>query len=529
MDKKLDEIEIEEISLDVDDKYEVTLDVNSSTEDLLSGLTIDESKEEIGGEIKEGSDLNESSSEELGKEELGVSELPQEAGEVEENQEENNISLSVDELDSILSDAKVEEVIAESTEIGTPPIGTGEPEVAEGEEEHLKSVDFSSAEEAVNFEEEKLSEGEEEHLKSIDFSGAEEAVSFEEEKLSEVEEETIKDYGDIVFMSSEGYNKVTSEEISEESLTVGEETQVSEELPPIEEKPQEEAFTVSEEEISAGTVISPEDLGISGEGGKETGEFEVGEFPEITEEMIESQKLDVLGGEKEEEISFSGVGEESPFEVSETKGGEIVGGFEEIEEIGLGEIKTGEESQFGEIKEEVAETGEGKEFEIVDDISVSKREFEGISESEEIETIGGEEEIKVSVTPEEVGLEEIKLTPQEETEEIVGIGFEGVGEEKIEKPLEGEVSGAEEVVNFVEESVGLAGIGEVSQEVITQKSSKIEEAIEGLTESEKEGLRKVLGYLDKLLENLPEEKVKEFASSEYYDLYVRLFDKLNIK
>jgi len=507
MDKKLDEIEIEEISLDVDDKYEVTLDVNSSTEDLLSGLTIDESKEEIGGEIKEGSDLNESSSnesssEELGKEELGVSELPQEAGEVEENQEENNISLSVDELDSILSDAKVEEVIAESTEIGTPPIGTGEPEVAEGEEEHLKSVDFSSAEEAVSLEEEKLSEG---------------------------EEETVKDYGDIVFMSSEGYNKVTSEEISEESLTVGEETQVSEELPPIEEKPQEEAFTVSEEEISAGTVISPEDLGISGEGGKETGEFEVGEFPEITEEMIESQKLDVLGGEKEEEISFSGVGEESPFEVSETKGGEIVGGFEEIEEIGLGEIKTGEESQFGEIKEEVAETGKEKEFEIVDDISVSKREFEGISESEEIETIGGEEEIKVSVTPEEVGLEEIELTPQEETEEIVGIGFEGVGEEKIEKPLEGEVSGAEEVVNFVEESVGLAGIGEVPQEVITQKSSKIEEAIEGLTESEKEGLRKVLGYLDKLLENLPEEKVKEFASSEYYDLYVRLFDKLNIK
>jgi hypothetical protein len=507
MDKKLDEIEIEEISLDVDDKYEVTLDVNSSTEDLLSGLTIDESKEEIGGEIKEGSDLNESSSnesssEELGKEELGVSELPQEAGEVEENQEENNISLSVDELDSILSDAKVEEVIAESTEIGTPPIGTGEPEVAEGEEEHLKSVDFSSAEEAVSLEEEKLSEG---------------------------EEETVKDYGDIVFMSSESYNKVTSEEISEESLTVGEETQVSEELPPIEEKPQEEAFTVSEEEISAGTVISPEDLGISGEGGKETGEFEVGEFPEITEEMIESQKLDVLGGEKEEEISFSGVGEESPFEVSETKGGEIVGGFEEIEEIGLGEIKTGEESQFGEIKEEVAETGKGKEFEIVDDISVSKREFEGISESEEIETIGGEEEIKVSVTPEEVGLEEIELTPQEETEEIVGIGFEGVGEEKIEKPLEGEVSGAEEVVNFVEESVGLAGIGEVPQEVITQKSSKIEEAIEGLTESEKEGLRKVLGYLDKLLENLPEEKVKEFASSEYYDLYVRLFDKLNIK
>jgi len=42
-------------------------------------------------------------------------------------------------------------------------------------------------------------------------------------------------------------------------------------------------------------------------------------------------------------------------------------------------------------------------------------------------------------------------------------------------------------------------------------------------------LKKVLKYLDKLLESLPEDKVREFASSEYYDLYVRLFDKLNIK
>lgn len=38
------------------------------------------------------------------------------------------------------------------------------------------------------------------------------------------------------------------------------------------------------------------------------------------------------------------------------------------------------------------------------------------------------------------------------------------------------------------------------------------------------GLKKLLGYLDRLLESLPEEKIDEFARSEYFELYRKVFE-----
>jgi hypothetical protein len=39
-----------------------------------------------------------------------------------------------------------------------------------------------------------------------------------------------------------------------------------------------------------------------------------------------------------------------------------------------------------------------------------------------------------------------------------------------------------------------------------------------------EEIRKLLGYLDRLLESLPEEKIDEFAASEYFELYRKVFE-----
>jgi len=44
----------------------------------------------------------------------------------------------------------------------------------------------------------------------------------------------------------------------------------------------------------------------------------------------------------------------------------------------------------------------------------------------------------------------------------------------------------------------------------------------------KHDIKSVLLYLDQLLASLPEEKIEEFASSEYYDTYKRLFDDLGL-
>jgi pilus assembly protein FimV len=539
MDKNIDEIEIEEISLDIDDKYEVTLDISPSTDDIIESLKIDQpiAKEE---ELAE--ELTIKGAEEEFKEVSSLEglEAPQEFGfeaqGVEGSQEEeNNISLSVEELDSILSEAKVE-VTSEDVGLTTSEEESVGFEVEERLSTEVSGVDFSASEEAISFEGEKLSRGgvfEEEGLSTevsgVDFSASGEAISFEGEKLSQggvFEEEglstevsgvdfsasgeaisfegeklsqgkgVVEDLGDVVVMDSEGYNKV-----------------ISEELPPIEEKPVEfeEGSVGFEEEFSFGEAVSPEELGI-GEEKKE--EFELSEFAEITEEMVEEQKLNVVEGEEEsKEEAFSGVSEEVSFEISETKEGEIVGEFEEISEIGLGEIGLGVTQEESITKEEV---------EVVDDISISKGEY-GIVE-EIPEDIGVGEEVKYSVTPEELGIEEIEITPEVETGSIVGIGFEEEAKEKVEE----ETRGAEDVISFVEESIGLPEVEEKALS-IEERGAKIEEAIEGLSDVEKEALRKVLKYLDKLLESLPEDKVREFASSEYYDLYVRLFDKLNIK
>lgn len=43
-----------------------------------------------------------------------------------------------------------------------------------------------------------------------------------------------------------------------------------------------------------------------------------------------------------------------------------------------------------------------------------------------------------------------------------------------------------------------------------------------------EDIRKLLQYLDRLLESLPEEKIEEFANSEYFELYRAVFEKLGL-
>jgi hypothetical protein len=58
----------------------------------------------------------------------------------------------------------------------------------------------------------------------------------------------------------------------------------------------------------------------------------------------------------------------------------------------------------------------------------------------------------------------------------------------------------------------------------------VEEAPEkpGVPDNLKQELKVVLSYMDQLLESLPEEKIEEFAQSEYYDTYKKLFEELGL-
>ena len=53
-------------------------------------------------------------------------------------------------------------------------------------------------------------------------------------------------------------------------------------------------------------------------------------------------------------------------------------------------------------------------------------------------------------------------------------------------------------------------------------------ASEELPEDLREDVKSVLSYLDQLLEALPEDKIKQFAQSEYFGVYKRLFEELGL-
>jgi len=59
-------------------------------------------------------------------------------------------------------------------------------------------------------------------------------------------------------------------------------------------------------------------------------------------------------------------------------------------------------------------------------------------------------------------------------------------------------------------------------------SASSDEGGEVLPSNIKKDVKSVLAYMDQLLESLPEEKIKEFAESEYFEMYHRLFTDLGI-
>jgi hypothetical protein len=59
-------------------------------------------------------------------------------------------------------------------------------------------------------------------------------------------------------------------------------------------------------------------------------------------------------------------------------------------------------------------------------------------------------------------------------------------------------------------------------------SAEAEDTGDGIPNSLKQELKTVLSYMDQLLESLPEDKIEEFAKSEYFDTYKKLFEELGL-
>ncbi len=150
----------------------------------------------------------------------------------------------------------------------------------------------------------------------------------------------------------------------------------------------------------------------------------------------------------------------------------------ESDESGFGEISLHEESKF--------KAPEGGSDEAIGEAGV-----EEVEELEELSEPAGSEAI--SVLPDEVPIS---------LDESIDIdsGFDS--------PLS-----SDEVLAPAEEAV---------PEPAPAEAASVED------DRLKTEIRSVLSYLDKLLDSLPEEKIEEFAKSEYFDTYKRLFEELGL-
>jgi len=59
-------------------------------------------------------------------------------------------------------------------------------------------------------------------------------------------------------------------------------------------------------------------------------------------------------------------------------------------------------------------------------------------------------------------------------------------------------------------------------------SNSAPETVDSIPEDLKKDVKSVLKYMDQLLENLPEDKIEEFARSEHFNVYKKLFTELGL-
>ena len=176
--------------------------------------------------------------------------------------------------------------------------------------------------------------------------------------------------------------------------------------------------------------------------------------------------------------------------------------FEDIEELALADEEPS--SAFGDLDESPVIKPATPVKVHPDEISMSLDDsfFVGSESGQGIEDLSTTEE----------AVEEIEAI--EEIEEI-----EEVGEEPVE------------AIEVLEEFAPDEEATPVAPAPPSRPAAQPEtEALHGAAAPDKlkQDIKSVLVYLDQLLASLPEEKIEEFASSEYYDTYRKLFDELGL-
>ena len=397
-----------------------------------------------------------------------------------DDNEDETISLSGDELNNILNNADFTEEQSDDSAEEVDNTETEEDEIIEPEKDSEETVVEETVVEDQNTEE----------VISNPIGDATELTDSDLDTIDEYEEDNFAEDSDFA-----------DEDLKE---------------PELHELQMDNDFEENDEEELEEEIDIPKDEEVIEE--PESNDFidSINEVePTISETLTEDRLKyleDLAGEEKEEEPAEEVENEIVEPEVEDTVMEKPATDEENTEDSEFEEPvveENEEESQFEEPVEETAEIIE-EEDEEAEQNEPTEDVFNSPQWDNEVPTV----ENVIAETEEEI--EEVSEPVEEESNEVV--------ETEIEQTIEEEP----EVENVTEEDVteqqiSQPEVSEAKTEVVSPTPSA-----QGATAKIQDDIKSVLVYMDQLLENLPEDKIEEFAKSEHFDTYKKLFNELGI-
>jgi pilus assembly protein FimV len=288
----------------------------------------------------------------------------------------------------------------------------------------------------------------------------------------------------------------------------------------------------------AETLESEDTLSLAEEAGGDSGAATLEELPsELVLEELDSEPLSVQPAPADDVEELPGLDMEGIAEIemdaeealSRPSPAREADSQRSNETIDLETLDLGEEPTVIEaVPEQVDDLDTVEEAELMDE------EASGGIESDTAEV-----DLEALASEAETLTDDVALAPAEDLEigELESVTDETEAVDSSEKEIEIEFESEPDALSQTSSASGeIAGMETGDQileaeEVLDEepaRSPPSSDGAAGIPDNLKDELRTVLGYMDKLLEALPDEKIQEFASSDYFVMYKKLFEDLGI-
>ncbi len=253
---------------------------------------------------------------------------------------------------------------------------------------------------------------------------------------------------------------------------------------------------------------------------------------EFTEETGEAEELEDVTLEDTDELTLD---DADDITIDQDIVEEVIEDTADLDSFGA-EEKARQLDELAEmdIDEELAgidELVDDSETENLDEIELDLDELDTDAEEEttaEVEDLdiegldlpGDEETLEIETEVEEAsdGIDDLDVTVDELEDD-----FDTFADE-----VERDIAGDEDVETGADETPDIETIDLDVEESVPETAAQ-PTSIGELPDNIKDEIRSVLSYMDQLLEALPDEKIQEFAQSEHFSVYKRLFEELGLE